>query len=246
MTREFTVPTVSVVTPSLNRDGTIEACLDSVAAQTGLQVEHLVVDGGSTDGTVGILRSRACPFVSEPDPGLYAAINKGIRSTRGRFVHVLAADDRFVRPDALISLVSEMETKGLDVCHARLNIVGPRGKTPFGRSQNFDGLLRNMLVAHPTMLVRRTVYEQFGLYSEGFRIAGDYEFALRVWPHVRTGFLDELLVEMAEGGMSSTPANRPRLAREAMAASLLHGASPCFEAIRWYYRRLSSRLRLGR
>jgi hypothetical protein len=127
---------------------------------------------------------------SAPDAGVYDGLSKGVRMARGEFVHILDADDWYAHPSVLSSVVAAMTAHEWDVCHARAAHVtaSDRVVRVFGRDLDKRRLLKKMRVAYPTVVVRRAVYERYGGFSVGFRVAGDYEFLLRIWDHVRVGF----------------------------------------------------------
>lgn len=229
--------TVSVVTPTYNALATIEACCDSVAGQDYSPVEHIVVDGASTDGTVTVLQNRGIHYTSTPDVGIFDAMSKGVRMASGEFVHILNADDRYTHSSVLSTILRAMNAQGWDVCHARMVQVTKSGRVVrvIGRDIDKRQLLKKMRVAHPTVVVRRAVYERYGAFSVGFRVAGDYEFLLRIWDRVRVGFIDEVLVQMAIGGNSTRPENSVQAYRESMAAAVVHGAHPVPATVRCSY-----------
>ena len=241
-------PTVSVVTAAYNAVATIQRCCESVAGQDYGQVEHVVADAGSTDGTVEILRKFGVRYESAPDAGLYDGLSKGVRLAHGEFVHIMDADDWYAHPSVLSSVVAAMTAHGWDVCHARAAHVTESGRVVrvFGRNLDKRRLLQKMRVAYPTVVVRRAVYERYGAFSVGFQVAADYEFLLRIWDHVRVGFLDETLVNVAIGGISTRSENVVRSYRESMAAAVIHGAHPAPATIRCSYEIAKHRLFFGR
>jgi glycosyltransferase len=242
------VPTVSVVTPTFNAVTTIEACCESVAGQDYSQIEHLVIDGGSSDGTVAVLKSRGIRHESSPDAGIFDAMSKGVRMASGEFVHILNGDDRYAHSAVLSKTLQAMTAHGWDLCHARAAQVSQSGRIVrvIGRDVNKRQLLEKMRVAHPTVIVHRSVYERYGAFSVGFRVAGDYEFLLRIWDKVRMGFIDEVLVIMAIGGNSTRPENLVRSYRESLAAAVVHGAHPARATIRCGYEIAKHRLFFSR
>ena len=127
----------------------------------------------------------------------------------GQFVHILDADDRYAHSGVLSSVIAAMTAHDWDVCHGRAAHVTRSGRIVRvnGRPLDKRHLLKKMWAAQPSVVVRRSIYERFGGFSVGFRIAGDYEFLLRIWDHVRVGFLDEILVHMTIGGISTRPEN---------------------------------------
>ena len=232
-----TPPLVTVITPTYNAAHCVARCIASVREQTWPAIEHIVIDGGSKDATVEVLKQAGVRHVSERDAGLYDAMSKGIRMARGEFVHILNADDRYSGPDALATLVAKLRDGQLDLVHGRARQVDEHGAEvcTFGRDVPKLALLRKMRVAHPTVVVRRAVYERYGAFSVGFRIAADHEFLLRVWDRIKVGFVPQVMVEMAIGGMSTDNANAVRAYRESMAAALLHGRRPLPALMRCHY-----------
>lgn len=216
---------VSVVTPSFNSASTIGACIQSVKAQTYPGIEHIVIDGGSTDQTRAILDSYSVSYISEPDAGIYDAMNKGVQRSSGDVIAILNSDDAFADKDVIADVVRLMEVEGIDLCHSKIIQVDPQGRPVWlvGRPQTKEQLLRKMRVAHPGVFVRRAVYQRYGGFSVGFRIAGDYDFLLRVWGRVRIGFVDRVTVRMGMGGASGTAHSKSL--REAAVVSILHGRS---------------------
>lgn len=229
-------PKVVVVTPTYNSVETIGRCVASVACQDYPELEHLVIDGASRDGTLDVVRSAKIACFSEPDAGIYDAFNKGVLRAQGDILTILGSDDVYAHPSAISRLVQVLEERQLDVVHARIRQVDAAGclVRTIGRDVPTKALLlRKMWIAHPSMLVRRSVYERFGGFSTAFHIAADYEFCLRIWDKVRIGFVDEVVVDMRVGGASNS--NPSASYRESMSASVLHGANPLIATARLYY-----------
>jgi len=241
-------PLVTVVTPVWNGVSTIRRCLESVKSQVGVTIEHVVIDGASTDGTVDLLKDSGARVVSEKDGGIYDAMSKGVRLATGTFVHILNADDAYARPDVLSRLVSELQENRLDLVHGRVRLERSDGSLVrvLGKPATFAQLLRKCRVAHPSVVVRRDVYERFGAFSTEFRIAGDYEFLLRVWPKLRVGFVDEIVTVMQLGGASTRPGQAEKSNAEAMRAALKHGASPVAARLRMHWENAKFRLFFAR
>ncbi len=230
-------PVVSVVTPTFNAARTVGRCIDSVRSQSHKSIEHVVVDGGSTDRTQELLAEREVRHVSERDAGIYDAMSKGVRLATGDYIHILNADDAYADSGSLARIVDHMQREELDLCHGLASQVDSRGKVvrTFGRHACKRVLMRKMRIAHPTVVVRREIYQRYGAFSIGFRIAGDHEFILRIWDRVKIGFLPEVLVHMEIGGMSTNNDNVARSYRESMAAAILHGANPILAMGRCWY-----------
>jgi glycosyltransferase involved in cell wall biosynthesis len=232
---------VSVVTPAYNSAATIARCVESVKAQTYPDIEHIVIDGGSTDGTVELLREMGVRCLSEPDAGIYHAMNKGVRMASGEIIHILNSDDWYSANDVVAMMVDLMESGGVDVCHAQISQVNSQcvevcvNGVDVSKSQ----LLKKMKVAHPSCFVRATVYQRFGDYSQGFRIAADYDFILRVWDKVNVGFMPRRIVQMQMNGVSNV--NPVRSYKDSLAVSLAHGRGVlsslftfCYESVGHY------------
>ena len=235
-------PKVSVITPALNCYATIAECMQSVASQDYGNIEHIVVDGDSTDGTLELLKPYKVEIISEKDAGIYDAINKGIARASGEIIHILNADDKYKQETVLSRMLAFMVDKQLDVGHAKVEQVDRQEKLVrvIGYDVTRTKLLRKCRVAHPAVFVRRSVYERFGNFSTGFRIAGDHEFMLRIWDRVRVGFMPEVMTVMRLGGVSNSQVALSY--RESMAAALLHGQSPRAAFVNYHYEMLKAAL----
>jgi len=201
----------SIVTPVYN-DPRIERALDSVVGQTGVSnVEIIVVDGGSTDKTVEIVRSYEDDLdvlIREPDDGIYDAMNKGIRRATGDVVGVLNADDRYTDGSVLADVENRLRETGADVCYGDLVYVDAEDAiVRYWQSGDFRPrrFYLGWMPPHPTFFVRNEVYERYGLYDIGYRIAADYELMLRylLKEDVTAAYVDRTLVRMASGGESN-------------------------------------------
>lgn len=222
---------ISVVTAVLNRAGVIGDCMRSVLAQTHPDVEHVLVDGGSTDGTLDVIGS--CPgrvghLVTEPDGGLYEAVNKGIVGAKGDVIGILGADDVYAS-ERTLELVAAVFREGADACYGDLQYVSSDGRRVVRtwRSSPFrDGrFLRGWMPPHPTFFCRRDVYARLGSYDTRFRIAADYELMLRYFERARLRpvYVPEILVRMRVGGTSNRLSNLARKSTEDVLALLKNG-----------------------
>lgn len=178
-------PKISVITASFNAAHTIEGALTSVLAQNYEDLEYIVIDGASSDGTMNIVekyRDQLSHVVSEPDRGIYAAFNKGLRLATGDVIGILNADDEYA-PWAFSSLLCAMrETPACSVWCGRIVVVEEEtGCFYLPPRPRPSALPRIMSVAHPATFVRRGVYDRCGLFDESFRIAGDWDFLLRAY-----------------------------------------------------------------
>jgi glycosyltransferase involved in cell wall biosynthesis len=223
-------PRISIVTVVLNGGGTIERCLDSVWCQREHVLEHIVVDGGSTDGTVDVLERRVAEqsgflsFTSEPDQGIADSFNKGIRRVHGDWVGLLNADDWY-EDGALAMVAAHMDREV--VLHGRMRLHDPQtgasresGRLDYDPSRHFRPL-ETMPAQHPTCFVPGSVYQRIGLFNTEFRLAMDYEFLLRAHlGGVEFQYLPEVITNFDVSGASAQRGNAAR--REMMAAQILH------------------------
>lgn len=204
---------ISVITVAFNAERTIGETLDSVAAQSHPDVEHIVVDGASTDETLAVVErhgQRVARLVSEPDHGIYDAMNKGLRLATGDIIGFLNADDVYADSSVLARVSSTMEMERLDALFGDAEFVSPeRPDRPLRRyrSERFHPgrIAWGWMPAHPTLLLRRELYERFGLFRTDYRIAGDFELVARMFhgDTLKYRHVPEVLVRMRTGGIST-------------------------------------------
>ncbi len=203
---------VSIITVTFNSASTLETTLDSVRAQDYMNIEHILVDGASTDGTVEMIRSypNVTKFVSEKDNGLYDAINKGIRMSTGEIVGILNSDDFFPNTKVVSKIVAAFQDQNLDAVYGDIAFVRPdnlKRVVRYYSSGNFKPkkFAYGYMPAHPSFYVKRKYYEKYGLYKLDYKIAADYELLMRFMHtnHLRAGYLPEVLVNMRTGGVSN-------------------------------------------
>ena len=221
-------PRFSVITVCLNADATIEQTIRSVLDQDVPHLEYIIIDGGSTDSTLEIIdrhRARLARVVNEPDDGLYDAMNKGIRLATGDLVGLVNADD-FLEPGALATVASARAAHPeADLYHGHVRMNDPASgaryvvrKRPDVRASRW----REIPILHPATFVTRALYDRIGLYDTSFRIAADYEFALRAIARgARFHRIDAVISNMRQGGVSTR--GYLRSFSEARRARLAHG-----------------------
>lgn len=224
---------ISVITATYNCGGTIADALRSVAEQSHSQVEHVIVDGASRDGTWETIRALQGPNVvarSEPDRGLYDALNKGIERSTGDAIGFLHADDVFFNRDVLARIADAFGDPSVDAVYGDLQYVRRDDLTcvvRHWRSRPFDQRLlkRGWMPPHPTLYVRRSWYEQLGGFDTTYQIAADYEFILRLFTRagLRARYIPHVLVKMRVGGISNRSlGNIVRKSAEDLRALRLH------------------------
>ncbi len=204
---------ISVITATWQSAGTLGDCLVSVAGQTWSQREHIVIDGGSTDGSAELVKGfvpAVSLFVSEPDAGIYDALNKGMALCSGDVVGFLNADDLYAAPDVLERVARLFEDPTVDAVYGDLQYVSKEDPSrvvrhwvslPFSRRR----LEWGWMPPHPTLYVRRRWYEQIGGFDTRYRIAADYHSMLRLFslPDFKAVYLPMVMVRMRVGGVSN-------------------------------------------
>jgi glycosyltransferase involved in cell wall biosynthesis len=209
--------TLSLITVCRNAATTLTDTMESVLAQTYPDIEYLVIDGASTDGTVDLIRRYEPRFggrlrwVSEPDKGLYDALNKGLRMARGEIVGIIHSDDFFVSHGLLSEVVRAFEgDKTLDAVYGDLEFVQASKPEKVVRRYSshifHPPLVRlGFIPAHPTFYARRSCYERFGDYDTSYRICADFDLLVRfLYLHrIRTRYLPLPFLKMRMGGLST-------------------------------------------
>jgi glycosyltransferase len=206
------MPTISLVTITYNSAQTIQATLDSIHSQCCDDFEYIIIDAQSTDETLALIDAHPVQvdcLISEPDDGLYDALNKGIANASGLAIGVLHSDDVFASVNSL-GLVAGVISRGADACYGDLQYVTaglqPRVVRQWQAGRyNQKKLKIGWMPPHPTFYMRRDLYKKYGGYDASFRIAGDYDALLRyLWTHkVEPTYIPEVLVQMTIGGASN-------------------------------------------
>lgn len=227
----------SIITACFNSSGVICEALESLQTQTHPDVEFIVVDGGSQDGTVKLIRDWTPKFggrmrwISEPDTGLYDAINKGIRMATGDVVGILNSDDFYTSPDALAHVAARFAATQADAVYADVRFVdaGNLDKTVryvSGRRFHPWMMRYGFMPPHPTIFCRRELFDQLGYYRTDYRISADHELMVRfLWKaRIQTAYLPEAIITMRTGGISTRSAqNRLIACRENVRACRENG-----------------------
>lgn len=230
---------LSVITVARNSASTLERTLQSVLRQQGADVEHVVVDGGSTDGTAELLRRYEALYggrlrwISEPDSGIYSAMNKGLALATGDAVAFLNADDHYPSPRTAAVALEALRASGAEMVYGDARILNPDGSTrryydssPFRLWQMRIG---NM-PAHPATFMLRSTVERLGPYREDMRLSADFELLLRYLciHRTRAQYVPGLVVNMLNGGASNSGwAAKALINREILAACRANGVATC-------------------
>jgi glycosyltransferase len=211
--------TISIITATFNAAATVADCLRSVASQTH-PAEHIIIDGASTDSTLETVRriSPRSRILSQPDRGIYDAMNKGIALATGEVIGILNADDFYADPDVLERVAAVFADSTVDVCYGDLEYIASSGEgleaglPPFKvvrywKSGTYTpgSLCWGWMSPHPTFFVRRCVYERYGKFRLDMGSAADYELMLRLLlkQGLRAAYIPEVLVRMRVGGASN-------------------------------------------
>lgn len=226
---------VSIVTVVRNGAGTLVRAMESVFGQSYPNIEYIVVDGASTDGTVELIRKyqdRLASWSSEPDSGISDAFNKGVRQATGEWVGILNADDWY-EPDAVERVMRV--SQNADVVHGAMRYWDGDVICELALP-NQGALVREMTINHPTVFVRRSFYERFGGFNIGYRFAMDYELLIRfLLAGARFVELEDVLTNMSYGGASDKYWRAA--SKEVGRAQIEHG-TPVAKAMLLHYLRL--------
>lgn len=239
---------ISIITVTYNSSATLRDTIESVLLQDYDNLEYIVVDGGSRDETVDIIRANESRFggrmrwISEPDKGLYDAMNKGIMMATGDVVAVLNSDDFYHRGDVISRVAAAFDDANVEAVYGDLVFVSPDNLNKLTRyysSKAFrPSLFRfGFMPAHPTFFAYKRLFEQFGYYDTSFGIAADFELLVRFMyiRKIRTRYLPFVFMKMRSGGISTTMRNKLKMNREIIRACRKNGISTnCFFIIYKY------------
>nr|WP_321451626.1 glycosyltransferase family 2 protein [uncultured Carboxylicivirga sp.] len=205
---------ISIITVTFNSSDTLKTTIDSIRNQTAVHnIEYIVIDGKSSDNTVDIIKNNCDlikKWISEPDNGIYDAMNKGLKMASGEWVGYLHADDILASNTIIEEIINTISSNNINTLYGNLNYVQENNidKTVrHWKSQSFQPkLLKNgWMPPHPTLYVKRDLFLQLGGFNTRYKIAADYDFILRLFSNTNTKsfFLDQLIVKMRMGGASN-------------------------------------------
>jgi glycosyltransferase len=207
-------PTISIITVVYNNVGQILTCLGSVGLQKYERTEHVIIDGASSDGTTQSIakftKKSNTVFVSEPDNGIYDAINKGIKMASGDVIGLLHSDDVFDNDRVLVEVAESFADESVIAVYGDLKFVNTTGNGKvlrYWRSRPFSKWLLafGWMPPHPTFFVRKRVFETVGYYCNTYSIAGDYDFLLRFFrAGLKSKYIPITLTLQASGGVSNS------------------------------------------
>lgn len=203
---------LSIITVCFNSTATIESTIKSIASQDYPNIEYIIVDGGSTDGTLDIIKryKKVSVVVSEPDKGIYDAMNKGIALATGDVIGTLNADDIYASNDVLAEVAKVLLDPAVEACYGDLVYVkqdNVEQVVRFWKSRDYQsGLFKSgWMPAHPTFFVRKCVYDKLGNFDLNYKIAADFELLFRFIEQnkIKTKYLPRVLVKMRLGGTTN-------------------------------------------
>ena len=232
---------ISIITACYNSAATVTDTLKSVAMQDYPDIEHIIVDGNSSDNTIAIAQQfpHVQKIISENDDGIYDAMNKGIVLAGGDVIGILNSDDIYTGPAVISKVMSEFEKGNADAVYADLQYVKYDNTNKVTRTWHSGQFSKRKfffgwMPPHPTFFVRRSVYERIGKFNCDLRSAADYEFMLRAllkYDH-KAQYIPEVLVKMRTGGASNaTLKHRVRANREDREAWRINNITPYFFTI---------------
>lgn len=205
---------ISIITATFNSQKNISDCLQSVAGQTYHNIEHIVVDGSSVDGTVDIVKNSpsVSQWISEPDKGIYDALNKGIQQAIGDVIGFLHSDDMLGSNNTIEKIARVFQSdKSVDGVYGNLVFINATNsnktvRTWHSKPFSYNRVRYGWMPPHPTLFLRKEVYEKHGLFDTSFKIAGDYDFMLRVMldKKIKLILLPEVINRMRVGGASTS------------------------------------------
>jgi glycosyltransferase involved in cell wall biosynthesis len=203
-------PLVTIITAVFNGEAVLSGCMQSVLSQDYPNVEYIIIDGGSTDGTLSTLRrydSQIALWISEPDKGVFDAWNKGVALARGEWIAFLGADDIYL-PNAISTYMALARSHPeAEFLSSTAKLDHPTGYSPVtGGPWEWPRFTAAMTTIHVGTFHSRTLFERYGSFNIAYRIAGDYEFMLRAQDRLKTAFTPETTVIMRAGGLSDSTA----------------------------------------
>lgn len=206
---------VSIITATFNSEKNIEICLQSAHAQQAAIIEHIVIDGNSNQNTIDILQrnTHISKWITESDLGIYDALNKGILLSTGDIIGFLHSDDVFASDDVIASVVNLFESDNkIQGIYGNLVYVNQKNKiirSWISKSFRHKYLNYGWTPPHPTLFLRKEVYQKHGLFDVSFNIAGDYDFMLRILKDkkINVMYLPKIITKMKIGGVSNRNLN---------------------------------------
>jgi glycosyltransferase len=204
---------ISIITAVYNNADEISIAINSVLSQTYKEIEYIIVDGASTDGTINVIKSfgnQITTFISEPDKGIYDALNKGLSLATGDVIGVLHSDDVFNNSRVIEVIAQRFNNEGCDATYGDLEYVSKTDVTNvirYWKSCPFDvkNFRRGWMPAHPTLFMRKKIYDEYGMFDTRYKISSDYDLILRTLAsgNLKCLYIPMVITRMKLGGASN-------------------------------------------
>lgn len=204
----------SIITPTYNSSKTISRTIDSILMQSYKDIEYIVIDGNSSDGTQDIILNYKdkinLKFISEKDRGIYDAMNKGIMMATGDIIGILNSDDFYFDSNIFELVLKEFKNKDIDAVYGdisyfsnEINKITRYWKVGDYKESKLDN---GWIVPHPSLFLRKSVYDKYGIFNTNLKIASDYEFILRILKihKIKLKYISKIFVRMYDGGTSGS------------------------------------------
>ncbi len=205
---------ISIITPTYNSEKTIARTIESIISQNYPDLEYIIIDGASTDRTKEIVMSyqgkQDIKFISEPDKGIYDAMNKGVRMATGDIIGILNSDDLFDNDKVLSIVLNAFLDTAIDAVYGDITYFGSdmNAITRYWKTGEYreNKLNSGWMIPHPALFVKKSIYEKFGAFNTDFKIAADYEFILRILKkyQIHVKYIPSVFVRMFNGGTSGS------------------------------------------
>lgn len=232
---------VSIITSCFNRHSTIGQAIESVLAQDYTNIEYIVIDGASTDGSMQIINSykgKITEIISEPDNGMYEALNKGIRIATGDIIGLVHSDDFLFAKDTISKIVMTFKQTNADFIYGNGLFVDPIDTNKIIRNWESGKYSKwkvkhGWLPLHPTCYIKKSCIDKLGLYDESYKIAADSDFLVRYLyeSNLKVYYLNEYIVRMRMGGLSTDKKRRKKMWEEDIRMYRSHGFNPTLTKI---------------
>lgn len=227
---------VSIITSCFNREATIGQAIESVLTQDYPDIEYIVVDGASKDNSLAIInhyKNKISKIISEPDKGMYEAINKGLRTATGDIIGLVHSDDFLYATDTISRMVAAFERTGADFVYGNGLFVNPEDTNKvirnwMGGSYSKWKVKHGWLPLHPTCYIKKSCIDRLGMYNESYKIAADSDFLVRYLyeADLKVYYLNEYIVRMRMGGLSTDSKRRKMMWEEDIRMYRSHGFNP--------------------
>jgi glycosyltransferase involved in cell wall biosynthesis len=238
---------ISIITVVLNRENTIGSAIVSLNNQDYENIEHVIIDGGSSDNTLKIIETHRSPYSvlhSALDEGIYDALNRGILLSTGEVIGILHSDDSYAHPQVLSSIMDYFNDTTLDAVYGDAKYINSFGEVVRHYSSSRFSVYKikyGEIMAHTALFIRKQIYIDFGLYDKSYKIAGDFEFVARVFSKkiISYKYMNAALVNMNTGGISNRSIlSRVKTSIEIKKACLQNGISTNYFklSLRYFYK----------